>query len=141
MLQKLSTMPKEFNEEDSDTIPYVDIGANVGSFAIPIAGWGYRLHAFEIMPKNNRLLESSIRENTKSHNWTEDRFRLHKVGLDYQHRWCFVAATRDNTQNGYTICEDTRERMEQRKKTLGVSQPSPLVRHLYVDELILLLTN
>ena len=105
-------MPKD-KLEDNSTIPFVDIGANVGWFTLTVAGWGFEVHSFEPMPFNNELLAMSFEANDDE---MTRRINHHSVGLDNTARECVILSNRDNVLDGFTIC-GTPQEIQQAKQS------------------------
>ncbi|KAF8057927.1 Serine/threonine-protein phosphatase PP1 isozyme 1 [Scenedesmus sp. PABB004] len=78
----------------------VDVGANVGWFALNGAAAGARIAAFEAMPSNIALIRRSLCANP----WLADRVGLYGTGLGAEPGTCHIISGRTNRGDGHTIC-------------------------------------
>jgi len=104
----LSSMPPNVNYPNSNTVPFVDIGSNLGWFTLTVAGWGYYVESFEPMPLNNLLLSKSLRDNGMT-----DRVKHHPACLDHSKRSCAIISSEGNLNDGLSICESDENRLEE----------------------------
>jgi len=113
-------MPVSFNNKNSLTIPFVDIGANVGWFSLTVAAWGFRVHSFEPMPFNNELLSTSFKANeAKLGKEWRNRITHHAIGLDRAPRECYIISHDDNANDGISFCSSNKTELEKQIKNVG----------------------
>lgn len=93
-------------ESQSQTPPVmVDIGANVGWFAVNVAGHGFKVYAFEAMPRNVDLLKASICANVA----TRKNVQLYPYALGLKEQKCVVISDTKNQGDGHTRCGNRAE--------------------------------
>ena len=82
-------------------LTFVDVGANIGAYSIPLAQAGYRVVAFEPMPQNVEALRTSICLNKVEENAT---LFTHALGAKRQQ--CIAYSDDGNIGDGHVSCSD-----------------------------------
>eukprot|EP00955_Chlamydomonas_euryale_P055411 356120-Chlamydomonas_euryale.AAC.9 len=80
---------------------FVDVGANIGSFTIPVAAHGFRVIAFEAWSLNQQMLHGSLCMNPE----LTERVTLFPLGLSDARADCLLASNQNNTQNARIVCD------------------------------------
>ncbi|GLC36183.1 hypothetical protein PLESTB_001371200 [Pleodorina starrii] len=82
---------------------FVDVGANVGWFAVNAAARGYRVAAFEGMATNVGLMRASVCASPA----LAGRLRLFSFGLGDREAQCYLFSDINNRGDGITMCDAT----------------------------------
>lgn len=87
---------------DADHSPlYVDLGANLGLHAVPVAAAGFDVLAFEAAPTNQVLLRTTLCTNQP----LLSNMSLIATALGREAQNCSVQAWHGNRGNGYLYCD------------------------------------
>ena len=96
--QALNAFAKRKNLTEQEVI-FLDIGANVGSFSLTMASYGFSVVAFEAFGENSDLIQASICKNSFEHLIT-----LHSKALGAATSACVVYSDVHNYGDGHTQC-------------------------------------
>lgn len=96
--EALSNFASKMKLPPNDVV-FLDIGANVGSYSLSMASYGYSVIAFEAFADNIELIQASICENN-----FEDLISLHGKGLGADPSMCIVYSHVLNVGDGHTKC-------------------------------------
>ncbi|KAL3815667.1 hypothetical protein ACHAXA_006560 [Cyclostephanos tholiformis] len=96
--QALTTFANKMNLTEKEVI-FLDIGANVGSFSLTMASYGFSVVAFEAFAENSDLIQASICKNNFEHLIT-----LHSKALGAATSTCVVYSDVHNYGDGHTQC-------------------------------------
>ena len=92
----------DFQSRSARAPVYLDIGANVGAFALAIAANGYETYAFEGIRRNQLALYSSLCATPT----LIDRFTLFPYGLGAEDAQCVMMSDAINVADGHTVCSE-----------------------------------
>lgn len=88
----------KFLRSSGRTPLFLDVGANVGTFALRMAGEGHETYAFEMLPTNVQMLHTSMCLNGFTN------FSIHQVALDEARRGCKMISGGQDDNDGILDC-------------------------------------
>jgi FkbM family methyltransferase len=100
--QSLGEALRDVEARNGRQAVYLDIGANLGAFALAIAGNGYETYAFEGIRRNQLAIYSSLCETPE----LQERFTLFPYGLGDRDEQCVMMSDAINVADGHTVCNE-----------------------------------
>lgn len=95
----------------------LDIGANVGTFSLVAAAFGYTVRAFEAMPRNAQAIYQTLCWNPS----IRERLTLFPYALGEEEASCAVMSVFNNVANGNLVCTDEQLARHQDMERRGVT--------------------
>eukprot|EP00892_Ulva_mutabilis_P003094 jgi/Ulvmu1/12786/UM097_0013.1 len=95
----------------------LDIGANLGTFSLVAAAFGYPVRAFEALPRNVQAIHQTLCWNPE----LRERLTLFPYGLGVDEASCAVMSTDQNIGNGNLVCSDEQLAQHQDMVRRGVA--------------------
>jgi FkbM family methyltransferase len=82
-------------------VVFIDIGANLGTFTMPVAAAGFKVYAFEPMETNIAAIRHSLCANTQMIN----SVALIETGLGNEFQTCGLYSGNNNLGDGFVNCD------------------------------------
>ena len=89
-------------DPDAPTPALLDIGANIGTYSLVAAAFGYTVRAFEAMPRNAQAIYQTLCWNPQ----LRERLTLFPYALGEEEAACAVMSIPGNVANGNLVCTD-----------------------------------
>ena len=104
----------------------LDIGANIGTFSLVAAAFGYTVRAFEAMPRNARAIYQTLCWNPQ----LRERLTLFPYALGEDEASCAVMSIPGNVANGNLVCTDEQLAQHHDMERRGVTHTVRLGEYL-----------
>jgi FkbM family methyltransferase len=93
-------------------LTFIDIGANIGWFALNMAALGVQVIAFEPMQQNIDLLKQSLQKTDNIASGVSGRIKLYPLGLGTKDQMCIIYSHDINVGDGHVNCVEKEENLK-----------------------------